>query len=113
MKALFSLALSSVILLTSTSFADGERGDNKTSTAQSEKKSSKRTVKRYPFDFCLVSNDKLGELGKPIAFAYKGREIKVCCRDCKNDFDKTPEQYMQRLEKLLSEKEKNLRKSEG
>ena len=73
------------------------------SEVRSGGKSGKRTVKRYPFDFCIVSNDKLGSLGKPIGFAYKGQEIKVCCRDCKNDFDKDPELYMKRLEKKLAE----------
>lgn len=113
MKTFFSVILGSALLLTGSPLVDASGGETKTPTTQSSKKSKKRTVKRYPFDFCLVSNDKLGEMGKPIGFAYKGQEIKVCCRDCKNDFDKTPEEYMKRFEKLLSEKAKSPKKSEG
>lgn len=43
---------------------------------------------------CPVSGDKLGEMGKPFVFVYKGQEVKLCCPDCKNDFDKDPGKYM-------------------
>lgn len=43
---------------------------------------------------CPVSGDKLGEMGKPFVFIYKGQEVKLCCPDCKEDFDKNPEKYM-------------------
>jgi len=43
---------------------------------------------------CPVSGEKLGEMGKPFTFAYKGQEVKLCCKSCKKDFDKDPEKYM-------------------
>jgi YHS domain-containing protein len=43
---------------------------------------------------CPVSGDKLGEMGKPFVFVYKGQEVKLCCPDCKTDFDKDPKKYM-------------------
>ncbi len=43
---------------------------------------------------CPVSGDKLGEMGKPLAFVYKGQEVKLCCKNCKKDFDKDPAKYM-------------------
>jgi YHS domain-containing protein len=43
---------------------------------------------------CPVSGDKLGEMGKPFVFVYKGQEVKLCCPDCKTDFDKAPKKYM-------------------
>ncbi len=46
---------------------------------------------------CPVSGDKLGEMGKPYVFEYKGREVKLCCPDCKKDFDKEPEKYMKKI----------------
>ncbi len=55
------------------------------------------TVKRYPYELCLVSDDKLGEMGKPIGFAYEGGEIKLCCKDCRNDFKADPARYMKKL----------------
>jgi YHS domain-containing protein len=47
---------------------------------------------------CPVSGDKLGEMGKPYVFEYKGREVKLCCPDCKKDFDKEPAKYMKKIE---------------
>lgn len=43
---------------------------------------------------CPVSGDKLGEMGKPFVFEYKGQEVKLCCKNCKKDFDKEPDKYM-------------------
>ena len=47
---------------------------------------------------CPVSGDKLGEMGKAYTFEYKGHEVKLCCKDCKKDFDKEPEKYMKKIE---------------
>lgn len=47
---------------------------------------------------CPVSGDKLGEMGKPYVFVYKGHEVKLCCPDCKKDFDKDPAKYMKKIE---------------
>ena len=43
---------------------------------------------------CPVSGEKLGEMGKPYVFVYKGQEVKLCCPDCKSDFDKNPDKYI-------------------
>jgi YHS domain-containing protein len=47
---------------------------------------------------CPVSGDKLGEMGKPYVFEYKGHEVKLCCPDCKKDFYKDPDKYMKKVE---------------
>ena len=46
---------------------------------------------------CPVSGDKLGEMGKPFTFEYKGQEVKLCCKSCKKDFDKEPDKYMAKI----------------
>jgi YHS domain-containing protein len=43
---------------------------------------------------CPVSGDKLGEMGQPYVFIYKGQQVKLCCPSCKEDFDKNPDKYM-------------------
>ncbi len=43
---------------------------------------------------CPVSGEKLGEMGKPNVFSYKGQEVKLCCKSCKKDFDKNPDKYI-------------------
>ena len=51
-------------------------------------------AKPYPLETCIVSGEKLGEMGKPFVFVYKDQEVKLCCKNCKKDFDKDPEKYM-------------------
>ena len=46
---------------------------------------------------CPVSGDKLGDMGKPYVFVYKGQEVKLCCPNCKSDFDKDPGKYMKMI----------------
>lgn len=46
---------------------------------------------------CPVSGDKLEDMGKPYVFVYKGQEVKLCCPDCKSDFDKNPDKYMKMI----------------
>lgn len=53
--------------------------------------------KPYPLETCLVCGMKLGSMGKPYVFVYKGQEIKVCDKSEKKDFDKDPAKYMKKL----------------
>jgi YHS domain-containing protein len=46
---------------------------------------------------CPVSGEKLGEMGEPYVFVYKGQEVKFCCPACKKDFDKDPERYLKKI----------------
>jgi YHS domain-containing protein len=46
---------------------------------------------------CPVSGDKLGDMGKPVVFVYQGQEVKLCCPDCRADFDKDPAKYMKMI----------------
>lgn len=59
---------------------------------------AKPKVKPYSLDTCIVSDDKLGEMGKPVVFTYKDQEIKLCCKACRKDFDKDPAKYLKKLE---------------
>jgi len=58
----------------------------------------KPKVKPYPLETCIVSDKKLGEMGKPVVFEYKGQEIKLCCKSCRKDFDKDPAKFLKKLE---------------
>lgn len=55
-------------------------------------------VKSYPLAKCLVSDEKLGERGKPYVFLQKGQEIKLCCKDCVKDFKKDTAKYLKKIE---------------
>ncbi len=55
------------------------------------------TVVAYPVSICVVSGDKLGQMGPPVIVNYKGTEVRFCCKDCVKDFEKDPEKYLKRL----------------
>jgi hypothetical protein len=66
-----------------------------------EKEPAKKVAKGkpYPLKTCVVSDEKLGgDMGEPYVFTYQGQEIKMCCKDCKKDFDKNPAKFMKKLE---------------
>ncbi|HEU0011755.1 MAG TPA: hypothetical protein VFT34_18205 [Verrucomicrobiae bacterium] len=52
----------------------------------------------YPLDKCVVTDEKLGEHGKPYVFTHEGQEIKMCCKDCLKDFKKEPAKYLKKIE---------------
>jgi len=52
----------------------------------------------YTLTTCPVSGDKLGAMDKPFVFTYKDREIKLCCKSCKKDFDKDPAKFIKKID---------------
>ena len=84
MKKALTLALLTAGLLTPTFLASAE-----------EKKDA---AKPYPLQKCLVSDEKLGEMGKPFVFTHEGQEIKLCCKSCLKDFNKEPAKYLKKLD---------------
>ena len=55
--------------------------------------------KPYPLDTCVVSGEKLGgDMGEPYVFTYEGREIKLCCKSCKKDFDKETAKFVAKVD---------------
>ena len=59
---------------------------------------SNEKPKPYPLNTCVVSGEKLGEMGDPYVFTYEGREIKMCCKSCLKDFKKDPAKYIKKIE---------------
>ena len=66
--------------------------DNKPAKAANDK------VIPYTLKTCVVSGDKLGEMGKPYVFTNDTREIKLCCKSCLKDFKKEPAKYVKKIE---------------
>lgn len=61
-------------------------------------------AKAYPLDTCVVSGEKLGEMGDPFVFTHEGQEIKLCCKSCKKKFDKSPDTYMKKIKDAPAKK---------
>ena len=58
----------------------------------------------YPLDKCVVSDEKLGDHGKPYVFTHEGQEIKMCCKSCLKDFQKEPAKYLKKIEEATKGK---------
>ena len=55
------------------------------------------TKDAYPLTTCIVTGEKLGEMGKPYVHTYEGQEVKFCCKGCLKDFNKDPKKYIAKL----------------
>lgn len=75
-------------------FAGCGKSDSAAPTANA---SAAAGVKPYPLDKCPVSDEKLGSMGDPIVFVHSGQEIKLCCKNCRKDFDAEPAKYLAKL----------------
>jgi YHS domain-containing protein len=64
-------------------------------------------TKAYPLKTCVVSGEKLGEMGKPVVYVHEGREIKFCCKDCIKDFKKDPAKYVKKLDEAEAKAKKS------
>lgn len=62
--------------------------------------------KPYPLDKCVVSDEKLGEMGKPYVFKQDGREVQLCCKSCLKDFKKDPAKYLKKIDEAEAKAKK-------
>ena len=51
----------------------------------------------YPLTTCVVSGEKLGEMGKPVVINDQGPEVRFCCDMCVDRFKKDPAKYLAKL----------------
>ena len=64
----------------------------------------KPVAKPYPLDTCIVSGDKLGDMGDVIVIVREGQEIKLCCKGCIKDVDKDPAKYLKKIDEAAKAK---------
>ena len=92
MKALFACVLAASLLVPVSGLAADKKADKK--------------LKPYPLKTCVVSGEKLGEMGDPYVWEYQGREIKFCCKGCIKDFKKDPAKYIKMMEEAEAKAQK-------
>jgi len=71
-----------------------------------EKDKPAEKPKPYPLKTCIISGDKLGEMGKPFVYVHEGREIKFCCKGCLKDFKKDPAKYVKKIDEEAAKAKK-------
>jgi hypothetical protein len=86
--------------------ADGCHGCQGHSKAFAAETGGKKTekVKPYPLDKCVVSDEKLGSMGKPYVFTNDTQEVKLCCKNCLKDFKKDMAKYTKKIEEAQKKK---------
>jgi YHS domain-containing protein len=65
---------------------------------KSQAQPAPQTAQAYPIDWCIVSGEKLGEMGPPVEYDYNGRQIKFCCGGCVKKFEADPAMYIAKLD---------------
>lgn len=63
---------------------------------------AKSATRLTALDWCIVSGETLGDMGKPIAYEWKDREMDFCCKSCVKIFEKQPVAYLARLDSALA-----------
>ncbi len=98
-KTLAALGIALAAVLTGCNDSDGGSKPTATNGAAgaSATAGTAAAVKPYPLDICVVSGEKLGSMGEPIVLEYQGQQIKLCCKNCKPDFEKEPAKFIAKL----------------
>jgi hypothetical protein len=68
-----------------------------TAAAEKTPAATSDAAKPYPLDVCLVSGEKLGEMGEPVVITHEGQQIKFCCKSCVPKFEKEPAKFLAKL----------------
>jgi hypothetical protein len=58
----------------------------------------------YPLKKCVVSDETLGEHGKPVKVSHEGTDVYLCCKACIKDFEKTPGEHVQKVKDAQKKK---------
>ena len=74
----------------------------KLSAADAPKPEATPAAPVYPLTTCVVTGEKLGEMGKPYVHTYEGREVRFCCKGCLKDFNKDPKQFVAKLDAAMA-----------
>jgi YHS domain-containing protein len=53
----------------------------------------------YPLTTCVVSGEKLGEMGPAVVINHQGTEVRFCCNGCVKKFNADPAKYLAKLGK--------------
>ncbi len=58
----------------------------------------------YPLKKCVVSDEVLGEMGKPVKVTSDGTDVYLCCKSCIKDFNKEPAKYVKMVKDAVANK---------
>jgi YHS domain-containing protein len=87
------LAIASIALLTASC---GKKTETTVDMPASEvaAEATPATTDTYPLTTCVVSGEKLGDMGEPHVIVHEGTTVKFCCKACLKDFNEDPAKYI-------------------
>ncbi|MGV3662443.1 MAG: hypothetical protein ACO1TE_19825 [Prosthecobacter sp.] len=59
----------------------------------------------YPLKKCVVSDEDLGSMGKPVKVTHEGTDVYLCCKSCAKDFKKEPAKYVAMVKEAAGKKQ--------
>ncbi|MBN4052702.1 hypothetical protein JYU07_00300 [Roseiflexus sp. AH-315-K22] len=63
---------------------------------------AKQWTEAYALDVCPVSGEKLGSMGDPIVKKYDGREVRLCCAGCIDQFEADKAGYFKKMDEKIT-----------
>ncbi len=75
--------------------------------AQIEAKLIAAQTPNYPLDTCVVSGEKLADMGKPIDYIDGNTLVRFCCKGCLPKYEKNPAEYRKTLDQAVIDKQKS------
>ncbi|MFZ2281068.1 MAG: hypothetical protein WAW39_24930 [Prosthecobacter sp.] len=55
----------------------------------------------YPLKKCVVSDEDLGGMGKPVKVTHDGTDVYLCCKSCLKDFNKDPAKFVAKVKSAV------------
>lgn len=62
----------------------------------------------YTLETCPISGKKLGAMGDPVVKAYDGREVRFCCTECPEKFEKDKAVFLKKIDEAIVRQQKPL-----
>ena len=67
-------------------------------SADQAAKSGAAASKPYTLQWCVVSGEKLGEMGEPVTRVYGDRTVTFCCKACIKEFEQDQSRFLARID---------------
>ena len=105
-KSQLAVAVLAVALVVLLAFAGDEHQPQTMAASETAAVAVAVNSAAYPLDYCVVSGEKLGEMGDPVVKMYDGREVKFCCAMCPPKFEKDKAKYTKKLNDAIIAQQK-------
>jgi YHS domain-containing protein len=80
--------------------------DDPVKIGKTAKAADAKTSAAYPLDACPVTGQKLGKMGEPFIYNYKGREVRFCCQGCVKSFEKDSAKFLKQMDEAIVKAQK-------